>query len=92
MAMTKGHYKNLIGFNFLVNPSVLFDKNLTYQIRAEYVGLCSLRRISDYSVGDKTTLHVSKVPPWVPAEIVTNNPLIEIKDNHLHFLTEDTNI
>lgn len=88
-AMSKGRYASLKGLNFLVNTSILFDKRYTDRELAEFVGICSLRRYSDYKHKKQTSLHISRVPPWVPATVVKTNPLISINQPFLEFRTEE---
>ena len=78
-SMQYGRYSNLRGLNFLKNPSILFRKDISDKHKAEFVGICSLRRLSDYKTKNNVNLHISKVPPWVKKSVVEENPLIEIK-------------
>lgn len=88
-AIHYGRYKNLLGLNFLVNPDVLFDSKYSDRELAEFVGICSLRRLSEYKLSKTTKLHISRVPPWVTKTVVTTNPLISINQPYLEFRTEE---
>lgn len=88
-AMTKNRYPNLKGLNFLINPNILFDVRYTDREKAEFVGLCSFRRLSDYKLKKETKLHISRVPPWVTKTVVESNPLLIINQPYLEFRTEE---
>lgn len=83
-------YTCLTGDDFIVNPSaVVFNKyNLTYQQRAEYLGILSLRNYAHYKTHGYTDLNMARIPSWIKADVVNNHPLIEIKDNELIFKEE----
>ena len=88
-AMHKGRYKMLKGLNFIINPEVLYLETVSFQHRAEYIGICSLRRLSDYKTKNEVNLHISRVPPWVPSSAVKENPLLEIKQPILKLKLEE---
>jgi hypothetical protein len=90
--ISKGRYKDLIGYNFIVNPKILFNSKYSYRVLAEYVGLCSLRNYSDFKLTKQTNLHISRLPIWVPDIAVKENPLIEINNSFLEFKSEKENI
>jgi hypothetical protein len=87
-AIALGNYQNLKGLNFLVNTTLLFNDKYSDREKAEFVGLCSLRNFSDFKLQNKTNLHISRIPPWVSKYVVENNPLIEINQPNLIFITE----
>lgn len=78
-----------IGPNFIVNPYVLRD-DLGYSIRAraEYLGLCALRRYDNYIYADEVDLAGYLLPPWIPLIVVQQNPLITLTDTKLIFNKE----
>lgn len=84
-------YMCLTGEDFIVNPKVIYHNTykLTYQQRAEYLGLLALRNYAHYSIHGHTDLEMARIPSWITADVVTNSPLIEIKQNKLIFKEEN---
>ncbi|CAL9971261.1 hypothetical protein VPHD51_0034 [Vibrio phage D51] len=95
-AFTKLYFKEegyacLAGNDFIVNPSVIVMNkyNLTYQQRAEYLGLLALRPYSSYHQNGYTDLDMARIPNWVSAAVVKEHPLIEIYKSKLIFKEEN---
>lgn len=77
------------GPNWIVNPRALVDAFwVSEQHQAEYLGLCSFRNYSDYRWNKCVDLSLSLLPPWVPLQIVQENPLVQLTDNQIIFIKE----
>ena len=85
-------YKMLLGSSFIVNEGVVIwnSNHLTSQQLAEYIGILSIRSYHNYLVSGDTSLDIQLIYPWIPREVVENNPLIAIKQNKLIFNEEIT--
>ncbi len=72
------------GGDYIQNERIVTDNplNLEDYILAEYLGLCSLR---NYPEKD---LSLDLLPPWIPIEVVIENPLIKLKDRTIMFIHE----
>jgi len=83
------YIKDFSGKSFLVNPERLIEESAFYKAKeiAEYTALASFRNYADYTLTNKTTLDLLHVP--VRHEIITNNRLLKIKDDKVHFLLEE---
>lgn len=83
--------KALIGSSFILNPTVILHNqfNLTNQQLAEYLGVLSIRNYTNYTLNGETSLDIVLVYPWIPRAVLESNPLIEIKQNKLHFTQEE---
>lgn len=81
----------LNGDNFILNPQVVTQNpyNLTYQQRAEYLGLCSLRNYQTYATTGYTDLNMAYVPEYIEPNVVKSNPLIRINKTELIFIEEN---
>lgn len=81
-----------VGPNFILNESVL-GRNcfLSDRTLAEYIGLCSLRNYSEYISTLNPNLEISKLPIWVPLDIVKENQLIQLTDKQIIFTKENKN-
>lgn len=78
-----------VGPNFIVNPYPLRDGlGYSYRVRAEYLGLCALRRYENYVYTNEVNLKRYLLPPWVPIIVVQDNPLINLTDEKLIFKEE----
>ena len=84
-------YACLTGTDFIVNPKVIVTNkyNLTYQQRAEYLGMLALRPYSAYLQNGYTDLDMARIPDWVSAAVVREHPLIEINKSKLIFKEEN---
>lgn len=78
-----------VGPNFILNESVI-GRNcfLPDKVLAEYLGLCSLRNYAEYKLSGNPNLELSRLPIWVPLEVVKENPLIKLTDKQIIFLKE----
>lgn len=82
---------SLVGSSFILNPEVVLDNPLRLDARtlAEYVGILSIRNYADYQMTGNTSLQMVSVYPWIPAEVVQSNPLVQISKDTLHFNKEE---
>jgi len=65
------------GINFIVNPKALVDAFwVSDKHKAEYLGICALRSYDDYLNNKEVDLHIDLIPPWVPIEVIKDNPLV----------------
>lgn len=83
------YIKDFSGKSFLVNPKRLIEESAFYKAKeiAEYTALASFRNYADYTLTNKTTLDLLHVP--VRHEIITNNRLLRIEGDKVHFLFEE---
>lgn len=79
----------LHGRNYIRNLEVLKDERFSYQDRAEYIGICAYRTHPVELFYRKTWIDLSDLPPWIPLEILKDNPLIEINQNKIYFPYEN---
>lgn len=78
-----------IGPNFIVNPHVLRDDlGFSVRARAEYLGLCALRRYDNYVYLKEVDLDRHLLPPWIPLIVVQQNPLLKLTDSKIIFKEE----
>lgn len=72
------------GDNWVMNEKAIVEASKQYPARvvAEYIGICSLRPRG------VTTLRISELPPWIPHEVVKNNPLITVDEGLIIFNKE----
>jgi hypothetical protein len=81
--------KSLSGLSFLLNPDKFFkDKNTDVIFRAQYLKLAARRDYTLYKLYGLRTLDLSFFPN-INLELIEANPLISIKNKHLHFKYED---
>ena len=80
---------NFVGKSFLLHPDVLLLNSYKYSTRdiSVYYALASLRSLADYSVSKKLTLDVLHLP--VPLETITENRLLTVEGDNIHFLYEE---
>lgn len=79
----------LHGRNYIRNLEVLKDGKFSYQDRAEYLGICSMRTHPVEMFYHKNWLEIADMPPWIPLFVIKDNPLIEINQNRIYFPYED---
>ena len=81
--------KNFVGESFLINPEDLLFYSYKYSYReiAQYLALASLRSYADYLATGNSTLDLRKVE--VDTELFSDNRLLGIEGNNLHFLYEE---
>jgi hypothetical protein len=77
------------GISFMLHPDVLLFNSYKYSTRdiSVYYALASLRSLPEYVVSQKTTLDVLHLP--VPLETITQNRLLRIDGDNIHFLYEE---
>ena len=80
---------SLTGISFMLHPDVLLFNSYKYSTRdiSVYYALASLRSLPEYVVSQKTTLDVLHLP--VPLETITQNRLLRIDGDNIHFLYEE---
>lgn len=83
-------YKDLVGGSFVVNEKVITNNpyRLSNQQLAEYLGILSFRNYANYKFTRDSGLSLEMIPPWIPRDVLQNNPLIEIKSNKIIFNEE----
>ena len=79
----------LHGRNYIRNLEVLRDETFSYQERAEYIGICSIRNHTDELFYKKTWLELADLPPWIPLLVLEENPLIKIDKGKILFPHEN---
>ena len=80
---------NFSGESFLAHPDVLLYNAYKYEYSeiAQYLAVASLRPYGDYLATGKTTL--DSILCTVAPELYTENRLLSIEDNQIHFLYEE---
>lgn len=81
-------FEKVAGYDFIKNPQILYDTSYTLRDRVEYAGICSLRNYEDYASKGILYLHKDLIPPWVPIQIVENNPLVKAHKHHIELFNE----
>ena len=78
------------GINFIVNPrAIVANPWVSDKHKAEYLGICALRSYDDYLNSKQTDLHIDLIPPWVPMQVITENPLIKLTNTKIILLKEN---
>lgn len=82
-------YRGVPGPNFILNPKALVEAFwVSIQHKTEYLGLCSFRSYSEYLATGEVDLSLGQLPPWVPIQVVKDNPLVQLTDNKIIFIKE----
>tara|TARA_B110000495_G_scaffold192223_1_gene196127 strand:+ start:1397 stop:1798 length:402 start_codon:yes stop_codon:yes gene_type:complete len=83
------YQKDFTGTSFMLHPDVLLYYAYKYSTRdiAIYFALASLRSLPDYMVSQKLTLDLLHLP--VDPESITDNRLLRIEGENVHFLYEE---
>lgn len=77
------------GPNFIVNPRELANAFwVPDRLKAEYLGLCSLRSYEQFLYNGTVDLPLLELPPWVPLKVVKENPLVTVTNTHIIFNKE----
>ena len=81
--------KDFSGTSFLLHPDVLLHHSYKYSARdlSVYCALASLRSLPEYMVSQKITLDLLHLP--VELDLITENRLLRIGDEGIHFLYEE---
>ncbi len=76
---------NIEGISFIRKEGIVTDNpfNLSDRTLAEYLGLCALRNYPE------THLSLDKLPPWIPLQVVKENPLVKLTENEIKFIHEE---
>lgn len=75
--------------DFIVNPKALVDAFwLTDRHKAEYLGICALRNYEDYKMRGDTGIDLDLIPPWVPIEVIKDNPLAKLTETKIELIKE----
>lgn len=71
-----------VGFNFILNPLILLDSATADEYKLQALELASFRNYSDYTLyGD---LGVNIVVSPFTKQVLSGNPLIELKNDTIH--------
>lgn len=79
----------LHGRNYIRNLEPIKYKRYSYQDRAEYIGLLSMRNHTDELFYEKNWLDIADLPPWIPLMFIEENPLIKIDKGKILFPYEN---
>jgi hypothetical protein len=80
------------GPNWIANESAILQEIWIPDILlVEYLGVCALRPYEPYLLHGKTDLEIRHLPPWVPIEVLKENPLIKLTDTHIILTKENNN-
>tara|TARA_B100001939_G_scaffold279029_1_gene247583 strand:+ start:196 stop:597 length:402 start_codon:yes stop_codon:yes gene_type:complete len=81
--------KSFDGESFMLHPDILLFNAYKHEYReiAQYIALCSLRPISDYSATGKIDLDMYLVD--LDYELFKDNSLLRIEDDSIHFIYEE---
>ena len=77
------------GYDFIVNEDAIRSMFVSSLHKAEYLGLCALRNYENYKNENMVNLSRDLIPPWVPIEQLTDNPLIELTATEVKLLKEN---
>jgi len=80
---------NFSGESFMVHPDILlfYSYKHEYTDIAQYIALCSLRPLADYSATGKIDLDLELVD--VDQELFKDNSLLRIENNTINFIYEE---
>lgn len=78
------------GTDWVLNPKAIAEASMIYPYQhvAEYIGLCSLRSYAEFKQFNNTNFDLDRLPPWIPMEVVNNNPLVKTTDKQIIFIKE----
>ena len=79
----------LHGRNYIRNLEPIKSEDYTSRNKAEYIGICSYRNHTDELFYGKTWLDIADLPPWLPLQVVEENPLIKIDKGKILFPHEN---
>ncbi len=80
---------NFSGESFMLHPDILLYNGYKHEYNdiAQYIALCSLRPLSDYSTTGKIDLDLLTVD--IDHELFINNSLLRIEGDNIHFIYEE---
>jgi len=83
--------KDFKGVSFMLHPDLLLHHAYKYSYReiAQYISLCSLRSVVEFSATYKLTLDLLLVPGLEPEQTINNNRLLELEEDQVLFLYEE---
>ncbi len=86
----KFYEHNYGGRSFLLNPKKLLNIGRSFSDKevAEYAGVASFRNYAEFLQTKDTTLDLLMCP--ISEDTINKNRLLEIKDNRIHFMFEET--
>ena len=89
--MFKFYEHNYGGRSFLLNPKELLNIGRSFSDKevAEYAGVASFRNYAEFLQTKDTTLDLLMCP--ISEDTINKNRLLEIKNNRIHFMFEETN-
>lgn len=77
------------GTAFIINPHIVREgMGYSNRVLAEYLGLCALRRYDNYVYFNEVDLPIYLLPPWIPLNVVQENPLIKLTEQKIEFKEE----
>ena len=79
----------LHGRNYIRNLEVIRDETFSYRERAEYVGILSYRNHPSEMFYKQYHLNLDDLPPWIPLQVVKENPLVTIEGGRILFPYEN---
>jgi hypothetical protein len=83
--------KDFSGVSFMLHPDLLLHHAYKYSYRevAQYISLCSLRSVVEFSATYKLTLDLLLVPGLEPEQLINNNRLLALDEDRVLFLYEE---
>ena len=75
----KNPIPELHGRSYIRNLEPIKDDSFSYRERAEYLGILSYRHHPEEMFYRKTWLELTDMPPWIPLQVIEENPLITIE-------------
>ena len=79
----------LHGRSFVRNLEPLLSDEYSWQEKAEYVGILSYRNHPSEMFYKQYHLNLDDLPPWIPLQVVEENPLVTIEGGRILFPYED---
>lgn len=81
-------YRKIIGNSYLLNPQPLFNQTLDIAYVVQYIKLAARRDYLLFTMFKQITLDLSYFPD-LDVSVISRNPLLNIKNNHIHFKFEE---
>lgn len=81
--------KELLGNSYIRNLEPLKNPSISYQDRAEYLGILSYRNHPSEMFYRKKNMNLDDYPPWIPREVIQKNPLVIVENNQVIFPFEN---
>ena len=85
----KNPIPELHGRSYIRNLEPLLSDEYSWQEKAEYVGVLSYRNHPSEMFYKQYHLNLDDLPPWIPLQVIEENPLIKIDKGKIVFPHEN---